>query len=309
MSVVIILGASQDCHALHMLQACHKAGVEAALFDTSQYPSCHGISWNPVLAQGGLRLNSTLYRFEQIHSVFWSSVGPPGLEDTTNPSLYQIAMSDSSSALRTFFDESSIHWINSWQVFDSHKVKPRQLHKAATIGAKIPQTYIGNESEDLLAFAKQFKKLLFKPVYGGAHATLVDKNQLSLLHLQKVLKYAPVTIQEYIQGTNIRTYVIGSHVYSAEIVSDEVDFRMQSNPVHIPTPTPPQIAILAKRLTKSFNMHWTAIDWRRDHRGNYYFLEANPSPMFIHFEQLTGYPITEMLIQSLTQSSHLCDVG
>ncbi|MFA3792852.1 RimK family alpha-L-glutamate ligase [Aliiglaciecola sp. SL4] len=309
MSVVIILGASQDCHALHMLQTCHKSGIEAALFDTSLYPSCHSISWNPVLAKGGLRLNSTFYKFEQINSVFWSSVGPPSLAEDTNPSLYQIAMSDSSSALRTFFDERSIRWVNSWQVFDSHKVKPRQLHKAATSGALIPQTYIGNETEDILSFAKQYKKLLFKPVYGGSHATLVDEKQLNSEHLQKVLKYAPVTIQQYIEGTNIRTYVIGSEVFSAEIVSDEVDFRLHSNPIHIPTKTPIKVARLAKRLTQAFKMHWTAIDWRRDNQGNYYFLEANPSPMFMHFEQITGYPITEMLVQALIQPRFLSNVG
>ncbi|GAA6186786.1 MULTISPECIES: ATP-grasp domain-containing protein [Alteromonadaceae] len=309
MSVVIILGASQDCHALHMLQACHQSGVEAALFDTSLYPSCHSISWDPMLAKGGLRLNSTFYKFAQIDSVFWSSVGPPSLVANTNPSLYQIAMSDSSSALRTFFDETSIRWVNSWQVFDSHKVKPRQLHKASTVGALIPQTYIGNEIKDILAFAKHYKKLLFKPVYGGSHATLIDEQLLSSIHLHKVLKYAPVTIQEYIEGTNIRTYVIGSEVFSAEIVSDEVDFRLQSNPIHIPTKTPSKIVALAKRLTQAFNMHWTAIDWRRDNKGNYYFLEANPSPMFIHFEQLTGYPITELLVQALIHPRYLSNVS
>jgi glutathione synthase/RimK-type ligase-like ATP-grasp enzyme len=46
-------------------------------------------------------------------------------------------------------------------------------------------------------------------------------------------------------------------------------------------------------------LEWTAIDWRVKPTGEYVFLEANPSPMFIHFERQTGFPITEKLVNLL----------
>jgi hypothetical protein len=48
-------------------------------------------------------------------------------------------------------------------------------------------------------------------------------------------------------------------------------------------------------------LEWTAIDWRLTEAGEYVFLEANPSPMFLHFEQQTGFPITQQLVQQLTR--------
>jgi hypothetical protein len=46
-------------------------------------------------------------------------------------------------------------------------------------------------------------------------------------------------------------------------------------------------------------LEWTAIDWCLKPTGEYVFLEANPSPMFLHFEQQTGFPITQELVKLL----------
>ncbi|EDX72680.1 hypothetical protein MC7420_4953 [Coleofasciculus chthonoplastes PCC 7420] len=34
-------------------------------------------------------------------------------------------------------------------------------------------------------------------------------------------------------------------------------------------------------------------------QGEYVFLEANPSPMFLHVESQTGFPITQELVKRL----------
>lgn len=50
-------------------------------------------------------------------------------------------------------------------------------------------------------------------------------------------------------------------------------------------------------------LEWTAIDWHLKLTGEYVFLEANPSPMFLHFEQQTKFPITESLVNLLLSHS------
>jgi glutathione synthase/RimK-type ligase-like ATP-grasp enzyme len=52
-------------------------------------------------------------------------------------------------------------------------------------------------------------------------------------------------------------------------------------------------------IAKAFFLEWTAIDWRLKPNGEYVFLEANPSPMFLHFERQTGFPITQELVKLL----------
>jgi hypothetical protein len=46
-------------------------------------------------------------------------------------------------------------------------------------------------------------------------------------------------------------------------------------------------------------LEWTAIDWRLKPTGEYVFLEANPSPMFLNFEHQTGFPIIQKLVKLL----------
>lgn len=297
--MVIILGADNDYHAHYMLNACRKRKIKSALFDSSKYPQNHKIGWLPESMSGSIELATQTIGFEQIHSVFWSSLSACKTAATLDVGQTQIALNDGLSVLRTFLEESSINWVNSWQAFQFHKVKPRQLSLAVECGAQIPQTYIGNQSKAIIDLVGSCKKAIYKPVYGGAYCALVTPDLLDKTHLEQVLALAPITIQQYVSGTNIRTFVIGSDVYSAEIGSDSIDFRHDDKATTKPIDTPDHICKLAHTINSSFGMRWTAIDWRRTEQGDYYFLEANPSPMFIHFEQQTGYPITDKLINLL----------
>jgi glutathione synthase/RimK-type ligase-like ATP-grasp enzyme len=113
------------------------------------------------------------------------------------------------------------------------------------------------------------------------------------------LSISPVTWQEYIPGTNIRSYVIGDSVYTAEIRSKSLDFREDVNAELIPVELPLELQQKCREIASSLYLEWTAIDWRLAPTGEYLFLEANPSPMFIYFEQQTGFPITQELVKLL----------
>ena len=43
----------------------------------------------------------------------------------------------------------------------------------------------------------------------------------------------------------------------------------------------------------------SGIDFRRTPEGQYFFLEANPSPMFLGFQRRADLPLTERLIALL----------
>ncbi len=113
------------------------------------------------------------------------------------------------------------------------------------------------------------------------------------------LSISPITLQEYIPGTNIRSYVIADSVYSAEIRSNSLDFREDYQAQLIPMDLPAQVRQDCLAIAKALYLEWTAIDWHRTPEGEYFFLEANPSPMFIHFEKQTGFPITDKLVNLL----------
>ena len=134
-------------------------------------------------------------------------------------------------------------------------------------------------------------------------ATGLGKNVSLDERLFLALRLSPITLQEYIPGTNIRTYVIGNSIYSAEIRSNFLDFREDPIAKLIPIELPEAIKQQCQAIAKALMLEWTAIDWRLKPTGEYIFLEANPSPMFLHFEQQTGFGITPRLVKLLLNCS------
>ncbi|WP_144391585.1 ATP-grasp domain-containing protein [Pleionea sediminis] len=297
---VLVMGHARDQHAVHMLGALEAAGVQAELFDTSLFPMKAQLTWNPEESSGQIVLpNGNRLAFNDIHSVYWRTINSIKIADV-DPEQRYLANRDAMSTLRTFLNGTPAKWVNSWKAYEYHKEKPLQLAHAARLGVKIPRSIVTNSPDDVLNFVKSVNKAIYKPVYGGAHTDYVSEELLDAERLKSALAVSPVTLQEYIAGTNIRTYVIGEETFSAEIVSGNVDFREDDSATLRPVELPEKLKALSIQVAREFDLQWTAIDWRRDETGEHYFLEANPSPMFIHFEKQTGYPITEKMVALLT---------
>ncbi len=297
---ILILGNSSDEHARHLKQALAEVDVKVDYLDTRRFPTQLRMSWQPNTQVGSLQLlDRHQLEFQDIKSVFWRSftgVEIPNLEESHQQ---MVAFNDSMSALRTMLQACPARWVNSWQAYQFHKEKPLQLRQVQQLGVKIPETLISNNPEQVIKFAKLHQKVIFKPVYGGAHTQILTDSHLEPERLNLALSISPITLQEYIPGTNIRSYVIANSVYSAEIRSNSLDFREDYQAQLIPMELPAQVKQHCLAITKALYLEWTAIDWRRTPEGEYFFLEANPSPMFIHFEKQTGFPITEELVNLL----------
>ena len=256
----------------------------------SQFPKHHSISWQPKTGKGSLNIDGLTLPFEQIRSVFWSRAELPVIDQSLPAETSRIAKQDSISMLKTFFGQRKIAWVNSWNAIQFHQQKPLQLHLARKVGAMVPETYTGNCFSTAKAFCDAQQQCIFKPVYGGAFTQLINKGQFDEDRVKSCLKQSPVTLQSFIAGRDVRTFVIGDKVFSGAIHSDSVDYRQHQTPEIIPIELPDKIQSLANQICEALGMAWTAIDWRLDDSGNYWFLEANPSPMFIFFEQMTGFP-------------------
>lgn len=302
----LILGSAKDPHAMHVLSQLRDRGHQAHFIETRRFPSELRISVDPCGGGGSLALaDKTVIDFDDIGAVYWrnfSGVGPE-TSKASRGTMQDIAYYDSMACLRSWFQaDNQTHWLNSWKAFQSHQEKPHQLRLVAQAGVTIPRTYVGNDPEQVRAFCGAVPDAIFKPVYGGAHTERISAKHLDPAHLSSALVQAPITLQQYIAGTNIRTYAIGKHHFSLELESDDIDFRTDGQLNIRKVELPAAVALQVGAIMACLSLNWTAIDWRRDTGGNYYFLEANPSPMFIGVEQSTGYPLTDTLIGAMTGS-------
>lgn len=192
---ILILGNSSDAHAAHLHQALSQAGVTVDYLDTRLFPTQLRISWQPDTQVGWLSLpEGHKLNLQDIHSVFWrafSGVHVPSLKDL---SQQRIAYNDAMSAMRSLMQACPARWVNSWQAYQFHKEKPLQLSKVKQIGVTIPATLISNDPEQVIEFTDSHKKVIFKPVYGGAHTHLVTESHLEPKRLELSLKLSPVTL-------------------------------------------------------------------------------------------------------------------
>ncbi len=299
---ILVLGHESDPHASHIYNALVQIGASPFYWDTTQFPMVSQMSWDLAHLTGNIILSDGQeILLNTIHSVFWRTFSGVNIPHLPDEDQQRMALYDSMSLMRSILQFDSIRWVNSWAAYQFHQEKPRQLHAVRQLGIQIPATLISNHAMQVIEFVRSHSKTIFKPVYGGAHTELVTPALLEPERLNLSLKISPITLQEYIPGTNIRSYVIANAVYSAEIRSGSLDFRTDEATLLIPVTLPAAIEAQCLEIRRVLGLEWTAIDWRLSPIGEYIFLEANPSPMFLHFEQQTGFPITEQLVQLLTR--------
>ena len=209
-----------------------------------------------------------------------------------------ICENDSRSAAESVLLSAQTRWVNGWEGFQLHQRKPYALRKVAALGVRCPRTIISNDPDALRAFHRREGDTIFKPVQGGSHTRRVEVDEFDQ-GMKDSLRASPITFQEEIKGTNIRVFVAGEAVFAVEIATDFIDFRDDRRPEIRTVDIPPQVREDSRAIAKELGLLWTGIDFRLNDAGEYVFLEANPSPMFIGFEKASGLPLTQALLDLL----------
>ena len=183
-------------------------------------------------------------------------------------------------------------WINGPAQFKEHQTKLPQLRKVAQL-VTIPDTLITNSLPEAACFLSKHKSLAIKPVCGGDYTVRVNTYEVleDLFNTHK----QPLCLQEFIDGDNVRVYVIGEKTFMSVMPSTESDFRTH-NCIPEPQEIEPEFSSINIVIKDLLGLEWTAIDWiKRD--GVYYYLEANFSPMFANYETACGQPISRTLAE------------
>jgi glutathione synthase/RimK-type ligase-like ATP-grasp enzyme len=236
----------------------------------------------------------------QIRSVFWRSFSGVRVPKLPHAAVQRAAHQDAIALVRSLLQLPSIHWVNPVQAYQLHREKPLQLSKVHQLGVRVPDTLVTNDPIAVQEFVDRHPKTTFKPIYGGAKTQLIAAEHLSPERLQLSLRIAPVTLSQYVPGANLRSYVIGDTVYAAEICSSALDFHDDDDAKLMPIVFPEAMCRQAIAIARSLYAEWMTIDWRLTPAGEYLFLDANPNPSFLAFEQQTGFPITQALVELLS---------
>lgn len=295
---IAILAATDDEHALRIQACLRKSGVNTAIIDSRCFPQRMQITYRPS-DEGLIRLpDGQDVPFDQIDAVYWRNYFGPWGPKLPDPEQAFIAANDARSLFETVLIRLPVKWVNGWRAYQSHQTKPAQLALLAAQGLPVPETIVTNDPQAAREFASQHPRLIFKPVQGGAHAQRVTARHLTEEHLRN-LAYAPVTLQEEIVGTSIRVFVVGEQTFACEFDTESLDYRDDPQAQVRLHQLPSEMAGMCRRAAAALELVWTGIDLQRTSSGEYILLEANPSPMFLGFEERTGIPLTASLAELL----------
>lgn len=298
---ILILGAPDEDHAAHLFQALSERQADPVYFDTRNFPAQLKLSYSPAYPfTGSLKTpEGKTLSFEAIRAVYWRTYMGIQTSGEESPYAEEMAGREIQSALSSWMRNLDCRWVNPIHAIEMHRSKAHQTHLLNMAGIRTPRTLISNDPEAVTAFCEaEQMNVIYKPVSGGAHTQKITCDDLTPERLKELSK-APVQFQECIDGTDIRVYLLGEQLFAAEIQSQTLDFRDDPTAPIIPISLPEQVQEDCRTLAELFGLCFTGIDIRRTPTGEYVFLEGNPSPMFIYFEKVTEYPITQSLVELL----------
>lgn len=306
--MILIIGAPDEAHAAFIMEKIRSKGGEAVYLDTRRYPGETRISFTPDNpAQGGGIYqegpNRPKIPFSDFKAVYWRYFMGIGTDNIQDSYQKDMAYREIHSGLGSFFRNLDCLWVNTPQAIEQHRYKTHQLKLLSEAGLRVPHTLVTNDGDALKDFFHQMKgQVIFKPVAGGAHTQQVTEADLEPERLQHLVN-APVQFQEFVPGMDIRVYLVGHELFAAEIQAETLDFRDHPGAPIVPITLPDSVLEDCRTLAKTLGLVFTGIDIRRniltDGTEEYVFLEGNPSPMFTHFEKISGFPISDHLVEML----------
>jgi len=182
------------------------------------------------------------------------------------------------------------------------QLKPVELLIAKQEGLLTPRTLISNDPARVRAFAQEVSEVVFKPALGGSLCRPLDQQMLARL---EQIKASPVTFQERITGIPVRVTVVDGQIVSAvKLLSEYLDYRndpsYQAGEItYQAVDLPLEVAQACLRTIQRYGLIFSGIDLMLTPNGDYVFLEANCSPLYLDIELRAEAPITAELCVAL----------
>lgn len=289
--MIVIIGSDDDFHAKFVREELKRRNIPVKYLDSRNYPI---INWSPTSKESYLILEDEKVYVEDIKGIYWRWYY--GVVFDTKQIIWQ----EKTSALESFLYSVGNISFNSLQAVELHRKKGAQTQILHKNGIRMPRTLITSDKDAVTDFyLENNKSLIYKPVRGGAFTKKFKDEDLERLD---TLVNCPCQLQEFIDGIDIRVYAFDTgEIYAGEIIANNVDFREDPNAVINKVVLPKKVQKDCLKVLKLLGLRYSGIDIRLNKNGEYVFIEANPAPMFIHYERMTGYPITDTLIKNLTK--------
>jgi len=309
--VIVAVTHEHDEDAPAVLEALARLGADVAVVDLAAFPGLgavafehggHGAGDRWLLPRGGRPI-----RAADVSAVWWRRTRPPVVHPGLSAADAAYAERQTAAALGGFWASLPARFVNHpWRdAAACHKAG--QLAAAEAAGLTVPRTLVTSDP----ARAEGFVAALggAPAVHKPLEATPVDWHLTRFLEgpdLENLaaIRLAPIILQAYVPGVDVRVIAVGDRLFAAEIdaraTASPQDFRGAYDDCQVaPVELPQDVASGLRRLMASLGLAYGAIDLRRREDGQHLFLEVNPSGLWRFVEHRTGQPISLAIAEHL----------
>jgi glutathione synthase/RimK-type ligase-like ATP-grasp enzyme len=309
--VILAVTHPDDDHAAPVLESLKRLSADVAVLDLADLPGRVDLSLGfgtQSGAEASVRLvGGRTVRADEIEAVWWRRTRPFATHPGLTARHAGFAERQTFEAVEGFFASLKARFVNHPHLDRLASHKPLQLATAQAVGLAVPATLVTNDPRRARAF---LAGLGGRAVHKALHATPVDWRPTrwvgpgDLTRLDAV-RLAPVILQAFVPGVDVRVFAVGHEVFAAEIDARKSrspeDFRTAYDEcpvraVELPEAVRAQLLEVMRRLGLAYG----AFDLRRGEDGRYLFLEVNPSGLWGFVEERTKQPIGAAVARLLT---------
>ncbi|HET8540857.1 MAG TPA: alpha-L-glutamate ligase [Anaeromyxobacter sp.] len=307
--MIVAISQPGDRHATAVLAALRARGARAVLLDLAEIPRRGRIALRYGRG-GGERLLATraaAIRARDVTAVWWRRPRALVADPRLGAASAGFAVRQSAEALMGLASILDARWVNDpWREAVANR-KAHQLAAAEREGLPVPRTLVTNDAARARAFIRAGGR--GGTVHKALAATPEDWRPTRLVAPDDVrrlsaIRHAPVVLQEYVPGVDVRVTVVGRALFAAAIdaraTRSPEDFRPAFDDARVaPCTLPADVARRLRALVAALGLRYAAVDLRRRDDGEHVFLEANPAGQWLFVERRTGQPITEAVARLL----------
>ncbi len=309
--IILVVSFEGDKHTRSVMSALRRRGASPTLLDLARYPRELRLTLSYDGAGRDFRLDGLRrrpLRLDDVTAIWWRRPKPFVPHRKMRGELRRLfCYRECREAFEGLWRSVNPRWVDPPEHVEAAEHKPWQLALAQRAGLAVPRTCITSDPKEARAFVDGLRP--HRAVFKALSAARADWRETRIVRAEErrklgLVRYAPIIFQEYVEGVDVRVTVVGQRVFAAEIDARSTryptDFRLDFERARVePVRLLARLEKAILRLVGALGLSCAAVDLRRDERGRYFFLEANPSGQWLFVEQRTGQPITEAVASLL----------
>lgn len=298
-SVVLLLGIPDEPPLALVAAALHKNGVRTLIWDQQKVSVSNcavqiddsGITGRLTCPEWTVSLEDVIGAYTRLAS--WTTL--PAIKRLSPADPQRTHAAAVHTTLDTWLEITPARVVNRTSANDSNNSKPYQSLMIRRY-FYVPETLVTNQPDAALDFCSRYTRTIYKSISGERSIVtefgIPDRDRLHLLH------NAPIQLQEWISGFDVRVHVVGDRAFATRVESAAIDYRYDysvNGAGFTAYELPADVEKACIQLAAEMKLGLAGLDLRFANDGRVFCFEVNPSPAYSVFESATGQSISDAL--------------